>query len=995
MDLPFLTEYAKSNRASCKKCKNKIGKGELRLAMMVQSAFHDSKQPNWYHSTCFFEKARPSSEGDIAGFGSLQMCDQEFITKEIEKLVNPGASGSGKGGKGKKRAAPGAANTLLKDFGVEYSKSDRATCCGCQQKILKAEVRIKKLVYDTDVGMRFGGQPLWHHVDCFAKCRSDLMYFAAGDLLHGFKDLSKEEQTVVKKALPSMKGADLPVPTKKAKTEKEDEEDQAIKEKIKKQNDKFFKLRRLLEDSNLSKNHLSEILEYNNQDTPEGKDPAMNLVCDILTFGALNRCTECNGQLIFGDNGYKCTGQISEWSKCQNVVKEPKRFKAKIPTDIIEKFGLERVKPKVEARAFKYYAVSASVAKSMVKKEGDDEADAPKVAREKGKLYNMEFFLIGRLTRSKDDIRAALRPFGGRIGSKVHENTMAIISTKGEVEKMGARMQDAEVHKIQVVPETFIDEIATIDVFQYITANSLCDWGADPATRVKADEGKSKSKSIYEKSVPKSMLVRLKNGSAVDPDSGLADEAHVYKENGKHWTCVLSKTDVSTSKNSYYKLQLLESDSTTRKNYWVYRAWGRIGTTIGDKKITNYRTLDDAKEEFEAQYFDKTDNMWEMREHFTKSAGKYYELDIDFGDNTQNQLSLESSIPSKLSVPVQSIIKMIFDINAMKKVMLEYELDMDKMPLGKLSEKQIKSAYGVLTELTKLIESGGSNAKFIDATNRFFTLIPHNFGVRAPPLLDRADEIQSKIAMLDSLLEIEVAYSLLKTEGASDVNPVDTHYDQLKTELVVLDRASEEFAMLTKYVKNTHATTHNNYDLHIEEIFKVKRSGEDRRYKPFRKLHNRQLLWHGSRTTNYAGILSHGLKIAPPEAPVTGYMFGKGIYFADMVSKSANYCCTSFGNDTGLMLLCEVALGNMQEFTNANYVTKLPTDKHSVKGIGKSCPDPAQRHIRADGVEIPLGTAVQEKKIKNTSLLYNEYIVYDAAQVNIQYLFKMKFNYNV
>lgn len=39
-------------------------------------------------------------------------------------------------------------------------------------------------------------------------------------------------------------------------------------------------------------------------------------------------------------------------------------------------------------------------------------------------------------------------------------------------------------------------------------------------------------------------------------------------------------------------------------------------------------------------------------------------------------------------------------------------------------------------------------------------------------------------------------------------------------------------------------------------------------------------------------------------------MFGKGIYFADMVSKSANYCRTSKSDPTGLMLLCEVALGN-------------------------------------------------------------------------------------
>jgi hypothetical protein len=29
-DLPFRAEYAKSNRAGCKKCKEKIDKGELR-----------------------------------------------------------------------------------------------------------------------------------------------------------------------------------------------------------------------------------------------------------------------------------------------------------------------------------------------------------------------------------------------------------------------------------------------------------------------------------------------------------------------------------------------------------------------------------------------------------------------------------------------------------------------------------------------------------------------------------------------------------------------------------------------------------------------------------------------------------------------------------------------------------------------------------------------------------------------------------------------------
>ena len=62
-------------------------------------------------------------------------------------------------------------------------------------------------------------------------------------------------------------------------------------------------------------------------------------------------------------------------------------------------------------------------------------------------------------------------------------------------------------------------------------------------------------------------------------------------------------------------------------------------------------------------------------------------------------------------------------------------------------------------------------------------------------------------------------------------------------------------------------------------------------------------------------------------------MFGKGVYFADMVSKSANYCHAYSSNPTGLMILCEVALGNMYELKNAKSITKLPKGKHSCKGM--------------------------------------------------------------
>uniref|UniRef100_A0A1B6HKG9 Poly [ADP-ribose] polymerase n=2 Tax=Homalodisca liturata TaxID=320908 RepID=A0A1B6HKG9_9HEMI len=378
---------------------------------------------------------------------------------------------------------------------------------------------------------------------------------------------------------------------------------------------------------------------------------------------------------------------------------------------------------------------------------------------------------------------------------------------------------------------------------------------------------------------------------------------------------------------------------------------------------------------------------------------KMVPMDLDMGvDESDNvQLKMESDVDSKLPKPVHDLVAMLFNVDTMKKVMLEFELDLEKMPLGKISKKQINVAYTVLSELQRVLEKENNKLVITDATNRFYTLIPHDFGIKQPPLLDNVEIIKSKLEMLESLLELEVAYSLMKSSGTGDgessVHPVDIHYHKLNADIEPLPRDSEEFTILEKYVKNTHAATHTQYSLQIEEIFKVKRHGEEKRFKPFKKLHNRKLLWHGSRLTNFAGILSQGLRIAPPEAPTTGYMFGKGVYFADMVSKSANYCMTSATNNTGLMLLCEVALGDMYERTHAEYVEKLPPGKHSCKGVGATWPDPDEKHVMDDGLEIPFGKPVVKKERHQTSLLYNEYIVYDVAQVKARYLFKMKFDY--
>ena len=108
---------------------------------------------------------------------------------------------------------------------------------------------------------------------------------------------------------------------------------------------------------------------------------------------------------------------------------------------------------------------------------------------------------------------------------------------------------------------------------------------------------------------------------------------------------------------------------------------------------------------------------------------------------------------------------------------------------------------------------------------------------------------------------------------------LDQKYESLNTKIREVDKKSKEFKMIEKYVASTHGTTHTQYKLSITDLFAVEREGETKAFEDggFGTDPNRQLLWHGSRICNWAGILCNGLRIAPKEAVASGYMFGKGL----------------------------------------------------------------------------------------------------------------------
>lgn len=128
----------------------------------------------------------------------------------------------------------------------------------------------------------------------------------------------------------------------------------------------------------------------------------------------------------------------------------------------------------------------------------------------------------------------------------------------------------------------------------------------------------------------------------------------------------------------------------------------------------------------------------------------------------------------------------------------------------------------------------------------------------------------------------------------------------------------------------------------------MERNGEKERFDS--ESGNVRLLWHGSRTEYVPSILKNGLLIAPRGSILTGQMFGKGVYFADMAGESLKYTHGRKGESV-FLLLAEVALGQSLP-TSAPMKTRLGSqpEYQSVKAIGVEDPDPAE-HLQHNGMK--------------------------------------------
>lgn len=520
----------------------------------------------------------------------------------------------------------------------------------------------------------------------------------------------------------------------------------------------------------------------------------------------------------------------------------------------------------------------------------------------------------------------------------------------------------------------------------------------------------------------------------------------VFEKNSLVYSCTLNQTEIETNKNKFYIMQIIKDAS----EYHLYVRYGRVGEN-GKTIYKVFQSESSAMHEFATQFKSKTGNSFGA--NFVKKAGKYfmaqvqYEIDEDEIEDTRPKEKQETKLDNRQKF----LMELFTNKQTMENTLVSMSIDPKKMPLGKISKSQLDEAQTILTQIKNLLPTTNKDSsqkteidekcekdekpkkrgrpkkksldtntdksnepdndetsksafsvthtivtnkrivdcnKFTELSSNFYTLVPYNCGRNLPPVIDNEKTLGDFVTMLDDLKNLEVAIKVTKQGGDN----LDNVYNSLDAVIKPLDKNSEMWNIISTYITNTHGSTHHK-KAELVDIYDLSRNKEPACVQEtLKKIGNRQLLWHGSRMTNFCSIIKNGLILNPETLGVfiTGKMFGSGLYLASSFSKSFNYCASDTSGGYACLLLCEAALGKQLEKTQSDsYLSpaklKVAGNYNSTWGKGQNTPS---GFINYGDMIVPNGKL--QKSSTNTCLIYDEYIVYDTNQVSLKYLVIVK-----
>ncbi|MGF1579048.1 MAG: WGR domain-containing protein [Gemmataceae bacterium] len=475
--------------------------------------------------------------------------------------------------------------------------------------------------------------------------------------------------------------------------------------------------------------------------------------------------------------------------------------------------------------------------------------------------------------------------------------------------------------------------------------------------------------------MPSAKVKAYKYGAAGQPP--FSEDYEIVKN------CVLQVTEIKTNHNKYYALELHKGNLNGEDVFRVFTHYGRTddlenNPNAGQKECRYASDLAEAEGIYLTLYKQKTSAKKGYKEVSLASSkiGSDQARGNSSGkvdDETLAKLNEANSTKKKakrkkssLDSGVQRLVRYLYDeaTNALTStVNAKITANGIETPIGILTLGQIAKGETILEEMYDMFTNKKMSIKVRKNLEKlsgdFYTAIPHRIGRSRDQMaaavidsLEKFDEKQSTLQLMKDMLRVN-------GEGGSVLfdEEVDAEYKALKCQIGFLDSDSEEYQKIAEYIVKSQIKSKS---IKVKNVYTLRRDGEWDTFTD--DIDNQRHLFHGSRISNWVGILSRGILL--PKIVVSlgvnrtdaGWL-GHGIYFGDAACTSSFYTTPGHHN-TKFMAVARVALGKMKEYRKITYgLQEPPKGYDSCHGVRRKPKD----HSEFDDDEYVIYTTQQQR----------------------------------
>ena len=277
--------------------------------------------------------------------------------------------------------------------------------------------------------------------------------------------------------------------------------------------------------------------------------------------------------------------------------------------------------------------------------------------------------------------------------------------------------------------------------------------------------------------------------------------------------------------------------------------------------------------------------------------------------------------------------------------------------------KMIEAAQNLLVQMQRCAENNDVY-KFNYTYERLLTTIPRNINNVRNVIAKEKEDMTDIIEREQSKLNVMESSVALNTSNNKDGK---TLAETMGIEIREVTKEEEE---------NIIKHLNNDTKRHFKRAFKVVNKKTAKKFDTFCKKNDYseddvKYMYHGSRNQNWVGILSQGL-LLNPKAPITGKMFGYGIYGSPTSRKSQGYSSLSGSYWTG-------GRSHHGFIAVFKFAMKDPMHVDRTNPFFRSVTYKKLQNKGHDSVFAHKGNALRN----------DEVIVYNEAQVDIEYLIEV------